>query len=249
MTTINDIHDLVELLQNNPDWAETLRNIILTRELLDLPETFARALQDWAETNQALTRLETSNAASLASQRLLHGRLGQLAGGDYEQQVDRLASRLVAREMDVLNAVTLQRSWGPPDPDYARSLANICRRAVETGAISPEEDDELFRTDLVLQGVKEGTTVYVVTEASVVAAAHDFERSDQRAEVLAKALGSPNGATVVSAVIGDSLHPDLDPEKYHARYINLPFRREEYQAALESVDAAITAATGTGLSQ
>ena len=34
MTTINDIHDLVELLQNHPEWAETLRNLILTKELL-----------------------------------------------------------------------------------------------------------------------------------------------------------------------------------------------------------------------
>ena len=68
MTTINDIHDLVELLQNHPDWAETLRNLILTRELLDLPQTLAQALQDWAETNQAIARLDASNAASLASQ-------------------------------------------------------------------------------------------------------------------------------------------------------------------------------------
>ena len=53
MTTINDIHDLVELLQNHPEWAETLRNLILTKELLALPQTMAKALQDWAETNQA----------------------------------------------------------------------------------------------------------------------------------------------------------------------------------------------------
>ena len=57
MTTINDIHDLVELLQNHPDWAETLRNLILTRELQGLPQTLARALQDWAETNQAVAQL------------------------------------------------------------------------------------------------------------------------------------------------------------------------------------------------
>ena len=46
MTTINDIHDLVELLHHHPDWAETLRNLILTRELLGRPQTLARALHD-----------------------------------------------------------------------------------------------------------------------------------------------------------------------------------------------------------
>ena len=28
MTTINDIHDLVELLQDNPDWTETNRSLV-----------------------------------------------------------------------------------------------------------------------------------------------------------------------------------------------------------------------------
>ena len=54
MTTINDIHDLLKLLRNHPGWAETLRNLILTRELLELPQTLASSLQDWTETNQAL---------------------------------------------------------------------------------------------------------------------------------------------------------------------------------------------------
>ena len=55
--------------------------------------------------------METSNAASLASQRLLHGRLGQWAGQAYEQEVDRLVPRLLARGLQLLEPATLQRSW------------------------------------------------------------------------------------------------------------------------------------------
>ena len=130
MTTINDIHDLVELLQNHSDWAETLRNLILTRELLGRPQTLAKALQDWADTNQAIARLDTSNAASLASQRMLHGRLGQLAGRDYKEKAERLAPRLLARELDVQDAAILQRGWTTPLLEYAPDLSNICRQAL-----------------------------------------------------------------------------------------------------------------------
>ena len=38
MTTINDIHDLARILRENPDWAETMRGILLGKELLELPQ-------------------------------------------------------------------------------------------------------------------------------------------------------------------------------------------------------------------
>ena len=157
MTTINDIHDLVELLQTHLDWAETLRNLILTRELLDLPQTQAQALQNWAETNQAIARLDASNAASLASQMMLHGRMGQLAGHDYEHEAERLAPRFLARELDVQDAAVLQRGWTAPAPEYAPDLINICRQALERGDINQEEDDDLFRADLVCKADARGS--------------------------------------------------------------------------------------------
>ena len=242
MTTINDIHDLVELLENHPDWAETLRNLILTKELLGLPQTLARALQDWAETNRAITRLETSNTASLASQRVLHGRMGQLAGRDYEQEVERLAPRLLARRLEVQDAIILQRGWTTADPEYAQDLSNICRQALERGDISKDEDDDLFRADLVLQGRCQGIPVYAVIEASVVAGDQDFHRAERRANILSRALSASNTTAVEAIVIADNLQPGVQTEAHQARYISLPFRREEYQAALDAVNAAIEAA-------
>ena len=41
-TAIPDIVDLVKILREQPEWAETLRAILLTRELLELPENLAR---------------------------------------------------------------------------------------------------------------------------------------------------------------------------------------------------------------
>ena len=178
-------------------------------------------------------------------QRMLHGRMGQLADHDYEQEAERLAPRLLARELDVQDAAVLQRGWTTPPPEYAQDLSNICRQALERGDINQEEDDDLFRADLVLQGRRQGVPVYEVIEASVVAGDQDFQRAQRRAEILRRALRNGSHALVEAAVIADSLQPGLEPRRHEARYMNLPFRREEYQAALNAVNAAIETAEAT----
>ena len=47
-------------------------------------------------------------------------------------------------------------------------------------------------------------------------------------------------------VIADTLQPGLDPTKNTRGQVtvNLPFRREEYQAAMDAVNAAIETAAG-----
>ena len=59
MTTIHTIEDLVRILDERPDWTESLRSRILTRELLDLPQTFAEFA---ANTERRLVALETGQA-------------------------------------------------------------------------------------------------------------------------------------------------------------------------------------------
>ena len=78
----------------------------------------------------------------------------------------------------------------------------------------------------------------------MVAGLHDFQRADRRADILSRALRNSSHALVEPAVIADTLQPGLEPQMHEARYINLPFRREEYQAALDAVNAAIEAAAG-----
>ena len=42
MTTINTIEDLVQVLDDNPRWLEAIRARLLTREVLEMPQTLAR---------------------------------------------------------------------------------------------------------------------------------------------------------------------------------------------------------------
>ena len=56
MTTINTIEDLARILRDQPTWAEALRALLLTQDLLDLldlPGRFDRFVETQHETNQA----------------------------------------------------------------------------------------------------------------------------------------------------------------------------------------------------
>ena len=49
MTNINTIEDLIRLLDENPEWREALRDRLLTRELIELPEKFAAFVEKMTE--------------------------------------------------------------------------------------------------------------------------------------------------------------------------------------------------------
>ena len=68
MTTINDISDLARILQERPEWLSTIRGLILTEEVLRLPEMMA-----------ALTAAVEELARQTAEQiRVVNERLGRL---------------------------------------------------------------------------------------------------------------------------------------------------------------------------
>ncbi len=56
MTTINDIADFARILREQPEWTDTIRAILLGKDLLDLPEQFAAFVR---LTNQRLQLLES----------------------------------------------------------------------------------------------------------------------------------------------------------------------------------------------
>ena len=53
---MNDIADFARILREQPEWADTIRSILLGQELLELPQRFAEFV---AATNERLSRLET----------------------------------------------------------------------------------------------------------------------------------------------------------------------------------------------
>ena len=113
MTTINTIEDLARILREQPTWAEALRALLLTQELLDLPARFDRFVEIQQETNQ-LTDRRFAN---------LEGRVGNLEGGQYERTV---RTKALARTQIVLgfdNARVVLNQEGLVDPQLNSAVA------------------------------------------------------------------------------------------------------------------------------
>ena len=77
MTTINTIEDLARILRDQPTWAEALRALLLTQELLDLPGRFDRFVDAQREFNQAQQK---ANEAQQETNRLTDRRLNAIEG-------------------------------------------------------------------------------------------------------------------------------------------------------------------------
>ena len=62
MTTINNISDLARIIREQPEWADTLRSLLLGRELLELPNRFAEFVElttrNFQLVNERLERIE-----------------------------------------------------------------------------------------------------------------------------------------------------------------------------------------------
>jgi len=101
--TVEEFHDLIKLLEEKPEWREDLRRLVLTDELLKLPEAFRELVEVQRRTEErieALTeRLETlgKRVEELAeAQRRTEERLGSLAEaqGKTEGRLESLAEKI-----------------------------------------------------------------------------------------------------------------------------------------------------------
>ena len=178
MTTINDISDLIRIIRQDPDWAEALRSVLLSKELLALPETFAAFVSETRENlrivNQRLHAIETdvaeiktnitsieTNVASIetnvadiaSSQASMGGDLSRLAGRDYESYATRRTPLMAANLLDLLNVKTISSA------SETQWLDDLALRAQLEGDITHDEALQLQAADLVMEGLPSPTNM------------------------------------------------------------------------------------------
>ena len=106
-TAINDIGDLLRILEERPEWTERLRAILLTREVLELPERVTqltarvdRLAQAQEETNARLDRFIQSQEEFNRAQQETNARVDRRLE-NLETQVGRLDTRVGGLETQV----------------------------------------------------------------------------------------------------------------------------------------------------
>ena len=165
----------------------------LETDVTSLKEGQARLEDSQARLETRMDRLETGQIR-------MSGQLSHLLGSDYQSHVARLARRWLKRHFQITNADILWVSTTSEKQD----LLDLLDQAVESGAISDHESEDMERTDIVIRGsYPDGNPAHVVIEASLTVQESDIRRAADRAAILEKAVGGPTRAVV----IGESISP------------------------------------------
>lgn len=209
----DDFHILVRMIEDHPEWRGDLRRLLLTDELLLLPEQFAqfRAQTDvqFRELGAALGRLTEAQ----------QGTEDQIAKLSKEMTDLTQVTRTLVDDVGSLKGISLEHEYRTKvfayfarvvnrphvlDPD---ELTTLLLDAVDTGVLSDTEAHEISLADIVVRGKhgKGGPEIYLVVEVSWGVGVRDVERAVQRAALLAR-LGTP----VLPVVAGRWVSPDAE---------------------------------------
>ena len=193
MTTINTIEDLARILRDQPTWAEALRALLLTQELLDLPGRFDRFVEAQHKANEA--QQETNR---LTGQRLnaIEGRLGNLEGGQYERTVRTKALARSRFTRGFAGSYVALNQDGLTDP----RLNSAIDQAIRNGLVSQDGCADLFESDLIISALDNR---HAAVEVSLTADQDDIDRAKTRVGILAAIT---EGA-VTPVVITSRLNP------------------------------------------
>ena len=212
MDDIRAVERLMQTLDENPHLMEAVRSRILTRELLELPQTVVRLTERVDQIAEQLVQLTdrvdrlTERVDQIAEQ------LAQLT-----ERVDQLTERMDRRfdriENDIgefreaaavnsalKNAAAIAASLGlirTRDLSQDELIAMV--RDHDTTDIARNDLQSFYLADLIVQSVDDqAETHYVAVEASFTADSRDTRRAIRNAGYLTRFTGRPAQAMIVA---------------------------------------------------
>ena len=216
MTTasaINTIEDLTRILRERPEWRDEIRKLVLTDELLTLPQRFSeyaastdrrldeltQIVQELAKSLQELTQ-RFEQYAEITNRRVsnLEGRVGNLEGSHYEAKVVRLLPTRIRHE-NVANLNNPQVVY--PVNGNAPALDSLIQIALNNGVISHEQMIDLTDADAIIAA---DDNRYAVVESSITLAERDINHAIERAALMSIITGSESVPVVASDNIADA---------------------------------------------
>ena len=230
MTTINDISDLVRILRENPDWAEAVRSVLLTQELLSLPERFNEFVELTRENNELVNRrlerleegqlrlerdvaqLKTDVAGLKTDVAGLKTDVGTLKGNDTERRARENILNIAKDELNLSRgSILLARGR-----DTASQFLDSIEEAEAQGLITEDQVDHVLLADIIIRARRGEDRQYVhgVFEVSSTIRRNDIQRARDRADTVAAATKEET----IAAVIGGTIQP---PQRAQAEEMNV----------------------------
>jgi len=224
VSTINTMEDLIQVLDEHPEWLETLRARLLTRELLELPNSlamFAAEMREFkaqvdrfvAATNSRFdsvdarfdavdTRFDAVDTRFDAVDARLDSVDARLDGHDamFKRITDDLGQLkgAHARNAALENAAIIARDLG------LRRTKSLSQEelldlidAADTANVSVDDLRSFRVADLIMEAAaKDGEICYVAVEISYTANGRDTKRAIRNAEFMTRFTGKRSFAVV-----------------------------------------------------
>ena len=220
MATINNIADLVKILEDNPEWLLTIRGLIISKEISDLPGSLQELKGTVNSMNATLTNVSSQldsldkNGTGISGRvddldrklTSVSSRVDNLTGADYEGQAAHFGRRRLRDTLQVNNHQLMYQYRRQGQEELRKFLL----QAATDHGLSREDQDDLEQTDLIFwvygsspdsQGV---VTAHVAAEVSITIKADDVVRARRRAQILASCTTIP----CLPAVIGTAITPE-----------------------------------------
>ncbi len=224
-----DANELIGLLESDPHARDAARRLILTDDLLALPDLVRENSRQIGENGRQIAE----NTAAIAELREAVAKnteaIAELreAVAELRESVEALASGLGAARADILDlkgelrGMRLERRYRNHPYGYFGSLVRRARTlsqqelsailgdAVDSGRLSLDETRDLAQADLVVVGTADGQPAYLVIEVSVTIGTSDVTRAAARAALLTRtglpARGVAAGGSVSGQVTDEAI--------------------------------------------
>ncbi len=200
---VTDFRDFLQVLDSHPEWQRDLRRVVLTEDLLAVPESIRRLerlhVERMAELDQRLLDLAAAQDRNTAHLVELDRHMAELDLNVAKltaalAHTDTRANKLVGQVLEdrfVRRAGSYLGQYGyrrvrvlSPD-DWLDGVDD----AVEHDRLSRADRDGLLRADAILRGREADRSVHFVVEVSSLVDRRDVERAQDRARALAIGLG------------------------------------------------------------
>ncbi len=226
--------EIIEEMRINPALASELRAVLLSEELLSLPErmlamertlaelveiskrhenTLARHENTLAELVEISKRHENTLAELVEISKRHDGRLGNISGNIYEERCRRYAVPVLSRVSGGLRSIHLL--------DRAE-LADRLDDLIDAGKMDFDTREDILLANIVATAKRrsDGEELWIVAEASVTLGASDVRNTKRRAAALGTAMGINCLAAVISDIVPETLDlTGVDLITYHDKAV------------------------------
>ncbi len=222
--------DFLDFIDRNPEYRQDLKRRLLTQELMDLPEQFARLVKTVQElrdafyafaekVDQRLNVLENDVAVLKqnmtevkADVAVLKDDVAALKGDNTERRARESILNIAKDHLNLVRGRVLLAGTRDTNENFRETL----EKAETEGLITPTQVNEVMAADIIIQARKteDLTTAYAVFEVSRTIRFNDLERARKRADTVAQATGQET----IAAVVGGRIRP---PQQIQAENLNV----------------------------